>query len=313
MKKSTIICLLALTLCSCNYSKNDSSSSQESILNSSYSSQDSIQSNTSNTINDSILSSEENDSSISISSNENISITSGSSISQTSIQSSDSSISTSEEDSTSSFSSISSSGESSISSDISSETSSSISSSISSSPIEEENNSIPKNKNNKIVLGHDNKTMTSFSFIDTLPDYFRFIYGYKYLDKADRYANGEVKISSSTNAKQGIQTAMFESNLKLEIRLEVGQINNCSAGNKIDKDLPVVTIDGFDEDGNLIRSVYINEINKKHENTSIRTYMDGTFISYLDIRFTQLPYKGSQAYNIGIRGLSLIAWPYPLD
>lgn len=303
MKKKTLICLLALTLCSCNYSKNDSSSLSEDISDSSFTSHVSISSDTSSQKDNSNLSIEEIDSNNSISSSSNISITSNS-------------LSTSEKDSSSSFSSISESSELSLSSNISSTTISEVTSSIHSSTINssiENNNSIPKNKNNKIVLGHDNKTMTSFSFIDTLPDYFRFIYGYKYLDKADRYANGEVKISSSTNAKQGIQTAMFESVLKLEIRLEVGQINNCSAGNKIDKDLPVVTIDGFDEDGTLIRSVYINEINKKHENTSIKTYMDGTNISYLDIRFTQLPYKGSQAYNIGLRGLSLIAWPYPLD
>ncbi len=303
MKKKIFICLLALTLCSCNYSKNYSDSLSEDTLDSSFTSRVSIQSDTSNQIDNNNLSIIEKDSTNSISSGSDISTTSNS-------------LPTSENDFSSSFSSINESSELSLSSDVSSNTFSEVASSFQSSTSNssiEDNNSIPKNKNNKIVLGHDNKTMTSFSFIDTLPNYFRFIYGYKYLDKADRYANGEVKISSSTNAKQGIQTAMFESNLKLEIRLEIGQINNCSAGNKIDKDLPVVTIDGFDEDGTLIRSVYINEINKKHENTSLKTYMDGMDISYLEIKFTQLPYKGNQAYNIGLRGLSLIAWPYPLD
>ena len=207
-------------------------------------------------------------------------------------------------------------GTSSISSLVSSTTSNSLSSSsissILSSNINDETNPIPGNISNKYVIGNDNKSMTSFSFIDSLPDYFRFIYGYKYLNEADYYANGEVKISSSNNAKQGIQTGMFESNLKLEIRLEIGRMNNCNAGNKIEKDKPVVEIKGFDEDGNYLRSVFINQITKSNENSSINVYMNGTNVSYLEIRFVQLPYKGSQAYNIGLKGLSLIAWQYAL-
>ncbi len=297
MKKLLVLLLLSTFLFGCKQNNNESisaSSLQESSK-------------------DSQISSNEFESSINLSSNEDSSSL-GSSVDSTiilnesSLEDSSSFVSTSQLENTSSISSL--------VSNTSSVTSTSLSTSsisnISSSSINDETNPIPGNINDKYLIGNDNKSMTSFSFIDTLPDYFRFIYGYKYLNKADRYANGEVKISSSNNAKQGIQTGMFESNLKLEIRLEIGQINNCSAGNKIEKDKPVVEIKGFDDTGDYLRSVFINQINKSNENSSINVYMDGTNVSYLEIRFVQLPYKGSQAYNIGLKGISLIAWPYAL-
>ena len=171
---------------------------------------------------------------------------------------------------------------------------------------------LPTNIDDKYEIGQDNKTMTTFAFENSsLPKYFRYIYGNNFV-KGNYYADGSAKFSSSTAAKQGFQTGYFISNKKLEIRIHVGNLYNSNDGNKIDKDLPVMSIYGFSEDGTLLQQVYINEINKDNENKYIRTYMAGNDVAYLEFRFMQLPYKGSQAYNISLKGISLIAWPYEL-
>ena len=169
---------------------------------------------------------------------------------------------------------------------------------------------LPTNIDDKYEIGQDNKTMTTFAFENySLPKYFRYIYGNNFV-KGNYYADGSAKFSSSTAAKQGFQTGYFIGNKKLEIRIHVGNLYNSNDGNKIDKDLPVMSIYGFSEDGTLLQQVYIKEINKDNENKYIRTYMAGNDVAYLEFRFMQLPYKGSQAYNISLKGISLIAWPY---
>ena len=171
---------------------------------------------------------------------------------------------------------------------------------------------LPTNIDDKYEIGQDNKTMTTFAFENSsLPKYFRYIYGNNFV-KGNYYADGSAKFSSSTAAKQGFQTGYFIGNKKLEIRIHVGNLYNSNDGNKIDKDLPVMSIYGFSEDGTLLQQVYINEINKDSENKYIRTYIAGNDVAYLEFRFMQLPYKGSQAYNISLKGISLIAWPYEL-
>ena len=171
---------------------------------------------------------------------------------------------------------------------------------------------LPTNIDDKYEIGQDNKTMTTFAFENSsLPKYFRYIYGNNFV-KGNYYADGSAKFSSSTAAKQGFQTGYFIGNKKLEIRIHVGNLYNSNDGNKIDKDLPVMSIYGFSEDGTLLQKVYINEINKDNENKYIKTYMAGNDVAYLEFRFMQLPYKGSQAYNISLKGISLIAWPYEL-
>lgn len=172
---------------------------------------------------------------------------------------------------------------------------------------------LPTNIDDKYEIGQDNKTMTTFAFENSsLPKYFRYIYGNNFV-KGNYYADGSAKFSSSTAAKQGFQTGYFIGNKKLEIRIHVGNLYNSNDGNKIDKNSPVMSIYGFSENGTLLKQVYINEINKDNENKYIRTYMAGNDVAYLEFRFMQLPYKGSQAYNISLKGISLIAWPYELQ
>lgn len=177
---------------------------------------------------------------------------------------------------------------------------------------------IPCNKNNKIKIGNDNDSMTSFEFIDSLPDYFRPIYGNNFSSSKDLYYamnNGggyRIKMGGPNEPSFGIQTAMFETNLKLEIRINIGAMFNNSHGNEVDKDLPVMVIYGFDEDGKYLRKVEIEQITKSNENGTIKKYMDGTDVAYLELRALQCAYKSSQGYNYALLGLDLIAWPYPL-
>ena len=177
---------------------------------------------------------------------------------------------------------------------------------------------IPCNKNNKIKIGNDNDSMTSFEFIDSLPDYFRPIYGNNFNSSKDLYYamnNGggyRIKMGGPNEPSFGIQTAMFETNLKLEIRINIGAMFNNSHGNEVDKDLPVMVIYGFDEDGKYLRKVEIEQITKSNENGTIKKYMDGTDVAYLELRALQCAYKSSQGYNYALLGLDLIAWPYTL-
>ena len=175
---------------------------------------------------------------------------------------------------------------------------------------------IPCNKNNKLKIGNDNKSMTSFDFTYSLPDYFRAIYGNNF-NKSNNffYANGgyEVKMGGPNNPSRGIQTAMFESNLKLEIRINIGEMYNNTKGNEVDKDLPVMVIYAFDEDGDYLRKVDIDTITKNNENSFIKKYIDGNDVAYLEIRALQCAYKSSQGYNFALMGIDLIAWPYEVD
>lgn len=172
---------------------------------------------------------------------------------------------------------------------------------------------IPCNKNNKIKIGNDNASMTSFDFTYSLPDYFRTIYGNNFnTGNSLFYANGgyQIKMGGPNTPTRGIQTAMFESNLKLEIRINIGDMFNNSKGNDVDKDLPVMVIYAFNEDGKYLRKVEIDTITKNNENSTIKKYMNGEDVAYLEIRALQCAYKSSQGYNYALLGLDLIAWPY---
>ena len=175
---------------------------------------------------------------------------------------------------------------------------------------------IPCNKNNKIQIGNDNASMTSFDFSYSLPDYFRAIYGNNFnTGNSMFYADGgyQIKMGGPNTPSRGIQTAMFESNLKLEIRIKIGNMFNNNKGNDVDKDLPVMVIYAFDEDGNYLRKVEIDTITKNNENNVIKKYMNGEDVAYLEIRALQCAYKSSQGYNYALLGLDLIAWPYPYN
>ena len=85
-----------------------------------------------------------------------------------------------------------------------------------------------------------------------------------------------------------------------------------SKGNKINKNNPVMTIKGYDDNGKEVASKDIENITYNSKGTTLKGYLNGENISYLQVMVLQLPYKSSQTYNFGISELSLIAWPYAL-
>ncbi len=157
---------------------------------------------------------------------------------------------------------------------------------------------------------------TIFDFQDTFPQEFKYIYGYKVLNNPSFYASGGWKISyPNSKATLGFQTPFFNSDLKLEIRFYLGDINN--SNNKVDKDSPFLTIYGFNKEGKLIRTVEIanqtNFYNYQNNVNPMNFYINGENISYLEVRFTSPPYKSSQCYNFAIKKIGFKIFPYPLN
>lgn len=255
-----------------------------------------------------------------ISSMSNSSSLEGSSISSTNSEASSVLSSSIELDSSSSiYSSSGSSIESSSSSIISSSsTSSNVSSGSISTPISSATSSTttynpdgsvkleaPLNSNNKI----DITEWQNFGLIDSLPDNFRYIYGNNFV-QPDFYQSegGGLKFNKNENAKKGFQTPMFSSFLKMEVRLMINTMNNSSS--KVNDSNPVLTIYGFDQNGVLKETAYVENFDKSQEGKELKFYLRNIEISYLEIRATNLPYKGSQVYNFGINKFSIKGWPY---
>ena len=174
----------------------------------------------------------------------------------------------------------------------------------------EERLQAPLNKNNKIVL--PSQKTVSFDFNNALPDYFRGIYGNNFAE--EYYAKGSLKIDSDNSAKKGFQTAMFESEKKLEVRLKIGEMH-AKQNSKFEKSQPVLTIYCCDENGGIVDTMYIenDKFSSNKGDYSIRFYVyPAVNVSYLEVRATQLPYINSRSYNFGFSGIDLISWPYDL-
>ncbi len=157
---------------------------------------------------------------------------------------------------------------------------------------------------------------TIFDFTNSFPDGFSYIYGNKILNNPTFYSNGGWKITVPNSlARIGFQTPLFNSDLKIELRFYIGDINN--SNNKVDKDNPFITIYGFKEDGTLVRTKKIenqsNFHNYENSKTPLNFYLNGENIDYLEVRFTSAPYKSSQCYNFGIKQIGFKTFPYPID
>lgn len=186
--------------------------------------------------------------------------------------------------------------------------------SISSSVISYDKLPVPENKNNKVVL--DQKG-TTFEFNDFLPDNFRTFYGNNIVASYNMfYANGQLDINTNSSAKKGFQTCMFTADLKLEVRLLVGEVYGSNNKDKINKDIPCVEVKGFDEEGNEIETLNFDTkstYNKDQKNFELKGYMHGEDISYLEVRQLQPFYNSKQTLNFAYRGIMLKAFPYALD
>lgn len=160
------------------------------------------------------------------------------------------------------------------------------------------------------------QTEKTYDFVDSFPEEFSYIYGHQILKNPTFYANeGGWKITiPNSSARMGFQTPRFNTDLKIEMRLYIGSINN--SNNKIDEDNPFMLIYGFDAKGNLIRTIEIenqtNFYNYKNSSNPLNFYINGENLSYLEVRFTAAPYKGSQCYNFGIKKIGFKTFPYAI-
>lgn len=154
-----------------------------------------------------------------------------------------------------------------------------------------------------------------YDFSSSFPEGFKYIYGHQILKNPAFYSKGGWKITvPNGSARMGFQTPLFESDLKIEIRFYFSEINNNN--NKVDEDNPWMTIYGFDEQGNIKQTLTVETPSKfsSYENnkTPYNIYMSGENVSYLEVRFTACPYKGTQCYNFGIKAIGFKTFPYPL-
>ena len=163
------------------------------------------------------------------------------------------------------------------------------------------------------------QTETIYDFSNEFPENFSYIYGHKILDNPNFYsesAGGGWKITvPNSSARMGVQTPMFETNLKLEIRLYIGGIFNNN--NKVDEKTPFITIYGFSQTGDLVRTKEVDNMsnfyNYKNSKNPIQIYMNGEGISYLELRFTNAPYKSSQCYNFALLKMGFKTFPYAYE
>ena len=154
-----------------------------------------------------------------------------------------------------------------------------------------------------------------YSFLESFPEGFQYIYGHKILNNPKFYQDNtkgwSISVPNSL-ARMGVQTPLFDSNLKIEIRLYLTSIN--PSNNKVDQDQPWVRVYGFNKEGTLTQIKEVecpsNFYNYKNSSNPINFYMSGEDVDYLEIRFTAPPYKGSQCYNFGIKEIGFKTFPY---
>ncbi len=160
------------------------------------------------------------------------------------------------------------------------------------------------------------QTESKYDFTNSFPEGFRYIYGHKILDNPNFYADGGWKITvPNSQARIGLQTPHFQSDLKIEIRLYLSGVFN--SNNKVDEDNPWIRIYGFDENGKLtqVKEVLspVNFYQYANSSNPINFYMSGENVSYLELRFAASPYKGSQCYNFGIKEIGFKTFPYAYE
>lgn len=163
-----------------------------------------------------------------------------------------------------------------------------------------------------------NENETLYNFQTSFPEGFKFIYGHQIVNTPKFYdsENNGWKITfPNTGTRLGLQTPLFTSNLKLEIRLYfTGIFNN---NDKVDKDNPWITVYGFNNERKIVQTKYVecpnNFYSLKNNSSPFHFYMNGEGVTYLEIRFTAPPYKSSQCYNFGIKQIGFKAFPYKYE
>ena len=155
----------------------------------------------------------------------------------------------------------------------------------------------PLNQNNKLNF----TSLQTFSFVESLPAYFRFIYGNNFATPSFYSENegGGLRINDVSGPKKGFQTPLFETYESFEFTLKIGKFyNNSKTINETD---PIFVIYGFSQEGYLYETINIYSITENSEKTIT---INNKNVEYLEIRVFNFPYRGQQAYNFQLLGCS---------
>lgn len=160
------------------------------------------------------------------------------------------------------------------------------------------------------TVKHDISDYTEFSFKDSLPDGFLYIDGNNAYKTTDFYKDsyGGLIMDENVKGKKGFQSCLIDSYKKIEIRINIGKFHGTMKQEV--RNVPVITVYGFDINGNIIDTQTIDDIDKNKEGNYVRVYLRGEAIAYFEVRATNLPYQSSQVYNFGIRGVTIKGWQY---
>ncbi len=162
---------------------------------------------------------------------------------------------------------------------------------------------LPVNKEN-MILASPQEEPSMYQFNDKLPAGFRAIYGNNFY-AGDYYATGELKFGSATTSRKGFQTPFFNTYPNLVLSLCIGQMTKNSQGSKINTALPVIAIYSINRKGVILHTDTIDKVNESNSNREISIRLDGTNVSYIEVRVVQSPYNNTTAYNFGMRGIYL--------
>ena len=173
------------------------------------------------------------------------------------------------------------------------------------------------------TLSADDSTWSKNYMYNELPDNFRFIYGnscddgepgktaqpkfYSYNEQKTTQYPGRLRFDQ---VNKGFQTQLFEhSGNKLEIRLGISQVNNCSDKPELGKD--TFRIYYFDSNGSYLGKHSIEAETISTKTKEIKYYETSAFtskIAYFEVRLTAMAYKGSQCYNVGMSYCNFKSW-----
>ena len=165
----------------------------------------------------------------------------------------------------------------------------------------------PKNSKNPV----DITNWVNFDLYDSLPTYFSYIQGNnKVNSRGDFYASSAGGGFKFSKLYYGLQTPVFNSWKKLEVRFHISSVNNNSK--EKDANAPIFHIYGYNLSGKYIQLDYLEQgsITVQSVGNEVKVYIINPDIAYLEFRLNAYPYKGSQCYNFGIDQISIKGWPY---
>ena len=184
---------------------------------------------------------------------------------------------------------------------------------------------LPKNYKNPetlvTTLSADSSTWSNNDLSEDLPNNFRFIYGNASDDgmgSTGSKASPSFYSSSSGGGlkfdqiSKGFQSQMFtHEGAKLEVRLGISQVNECSDKAVQNKDL--IRIYCFNSVGDILgyHAIEPGEIIKSTAGKDVSFYITDSYtvnIAYFEVRLLHMAYKSSQCYNIGISHFNFKSW-----